>query len=121
MFCAQSADTVDSIDDGTRNTKLMIFSTMPTAAAASSPRRLAMTVMTMKAIWISPSCAATGTPMRSSRPIVSRWGWRSRRSRLMPDFLRSITTSEKTTLIACDSVVPSAAPAGPSPMAPMNM
>ena len=80
-----------------------------------------MTVMTMKAIWISPSCAATGTPMRSSRPIVSRWGWRSRRSRLMPDFLRSITTSENTTLIACDSVVPSAAPAGPSPMMPMNM
>ena len=59
--------------------------------------------------------------MRSSCPIVSRWGWRSRRSRLMPDFLRSITVSENTTLIACDSVVPSAAPAGPSPMAPMNM
>ena len=28
MFCAHSADTVDSIDDGTKNTKLIIFSTM---------------------------------------------------------------------------------------------
>ena len=33
-----AADTVDSIDEGTRNTKLMNFSTIPTAAASFSPR-----------------------------------------------------------------------------------
>ena len=30
--------TVDSIEDGTRNKKLIIFSTIPTAAASFSPR-----------------------------------------------------------------------------------
>ena len=62
------ADTVESMDDGTRNRKLMIFSTMPTPAASVRPRRLAMTVMNKNAIWISPSCSATGTPMRRMRP-----------------------------------------------------
>lgn len=32
-FCAPSAETADSIDDGTRNRKPMIFSTIPTAAS----------------------------------------------------------------------------------------
>ena len=72
MFWAPSADTVDSMDDGTRNRKLMIFSTMPTAAASVRPRRLAMTVMTMKAIWIRPSCMAMGTPTRNSAPMMLR-------------------------------------------------
>ena len=49
MFCAPSAETVESMDEGTRNTKLMNFSTMPTAAASVSPRRLAMIVIIMKA------------------------------------------------------------------------
>lgn len=43
--CAPSAETVDSIDDGTKNTKLMNFSTTPTAAASVRPRRFAMIVM----------------------------------------------------------------------------
>ena len=55
MFCAPMADTVESIDDRTRNRKLMSFSTMPTAAESVSPRRFAITVMRMNAIWISPS------------------------------------------------------------------
>ena len=44
-FCAPSAETVESIDDGMRKRKPMIFSTMPTAAASVRPRRLAMIVM----------------------------------------------------------------------------
>jgi len=43
-------DVVESMEDGIRNRKLMIFSTIPTAAAASRPRRLAMMVMMIKAI-----------------------------------------------------------------------
>jgi len=38
MFCAPKAETVESIDDGIKNKKPMIFSTMPTAAASVSPR-----------------------------------------------------------------------------------
>ena len=49
MFCAPSAETVESMEDGTKNRKLMTFSTMPTAAASVSPRWFAMTVMTMNA------------------------------------------------------------------------
>jgi hypothetical protein len=45
IFCAPSAETVESIDDGMRKRKPMIFSTMPTAAASVRPRRLAMIVM----------------------------------------------------------------------------
>ena len=50
IFCAPNADTDDSIDDGTKNRKLMSFSTMPTAAASFRPRELAMTVITIKEI-----------------------------------------------------------------------
>ena len=38
----------------------------------------------------------------------------------MPVFRRKITTSEITTLTSCERVVPSAAPAGPRRMAPIN-
>ena len=48
MFWAASADTVDSMVEGTRNRMPMIFSTMPTAAASFRPRRLANTVMARK-------------------------------------------------------------------------
>ena len=120
MHCAPRADTVESMDDGTRNKKLMIFSTMPTAAASVRPRRLAMTVMNKNAIWISPSCSATGTPMRKMRPMTARRGRRSLRVRAMPSRSRRMTTSDTTTLTACASVVPSAAPAGPMCSAPMN-
>ncbi len=58
MFCAPSAETVESMEEGTRNRKLMIFSTMPTVAASFNPRRLAMMVMTINAIRIRPSCRA---------------------------------------------------------------
>ena len=112
MHCAPRADTVESMDDGTRNKKLMIFSTMPTAAASVRPRRLAMTVINKNAIWISPSCSATGTPMRKMRPMTARRGRRSLRVRAMPSRSRRMTASA--------SVVPSAAPAGPMCSAPMN-
>ena len=55
IFCAASADTVASIDDGTMKIKLIIFSTTPTAAASFTPRLFAMTVMMMNAICIQPS------------------------------------------------------------------
>ena len=42
-------DAVDSMDDGTRNTKPMNISTMPTAAASVRPRRLAIIVMMINA------------------------------------------------------------------------
>ena len=45
IFCAPSADTVESIEDGTRKRKLIIFSTIPTAAAVSSPRLFAIIVI----------------------------------------------------------------------------
>ena len=45
---APSADTVESMELGTRKRKLMIFSTMPTAAASVRPRWFAMMVMSMK-------------------------------------------------------------------------
>ena len=65
IFCAPRTDTADSMEDGTRNKKLMIFSTIPTAAASLSPRRFAMLVMTINATWISPSCSAIGRPIRT--------------------------------------------------------
>ena len=120
MHCAPSADTVESMDDGTRNRKLMIFSTMPTAAASVRPRRLAMTVMNKNAIWISPSCSAIGTPMRRMRPMIARCGRKSSRVRAMPPRAPRMTASDTATLTACASVVPSAAPAGPMCSAPMN-
>ena len=55
MFCAPSAETVDSIDDGIRKRKLIIFSTIPTAAASFNPRRFAIIVITINATCISPS------------------------------------------------------------------
>ncbi len=50
IFWADSADTVDSKDDGTRNRMPIIFSTIPTAAASLSPLRLAIIVIIMNAI-----------------------------------------------------------------------
>ena len=113
MFCAPNADTVESIEDGTRNRKLMIFSTIPTAAATLSPLRLAMIVMMINATWINPSCAAIGTPILSTCPIVTRSGRKSALFTEIPVFFFKITKSDTATLIVCESVVPSAAPAGP--------
>ena len=55
IFWADRAETADSMEEGTRNTMPINFSTIPTAAASASPLRLAMIVMTIKAIWIKPS------------------------------------------------------------------
>ena len=63
---------------------------------------------------------AMGTPIDSSCPIMSRLGLRSSRRSAMPVFCRSIMMRDTATLIACASVVPSAAPAGPILSAPMN-
>ncbi len=77
IFCAPSADTVESIEDGTRKRKLMIFSTMPTAAASLKPRRFAMIVIMINAIRISPSCMATGIPILRICPIAQCCGLKS--------------------------------------------
>ena len=66
MFCAAIAEIVESIVDGTRNKKVMIFSTMPTAAAISTPRLFAIIVMNRNDTWMNPSCAAIGAPMLKS-------------------------------------------------------
>ena len=118
-FCAPSAETADSINDGTRNRKPMIFSTIPTAAASVSPRRLAMTVITMKEIWINLSCTEMGTPIFK---IASITGFCGRRSAFASGMvlLRTITARLIATLMACESDVPSAAPAGPRCSAPIN-
>jgi len=120
IFCAPSADAVDSMDEGTRNRKPITFSTMPTAAASVRPRWLTMTVMKIKAIWIRPSCRAMGTPMDSSFFITGFWGRKSSFCRGRPFFCLFIMPKDTPTLTACERVVPSAAPAGPSRSKPMN-
>ena len=119
-FCAASADTVDSMEDGTRNTKLMTFSTMPTAAASFRPRWLAMMVMRMKDTCIKPSCSVTGTPTRKMGPITSRRGRKLSLRSGSPVFCRRMTASAAATLSVCVRVVPSAAPAGPIPSQPIK-
>ena len=100
MFCAPKAETVDSMEEGTKNRKLMIFSTMPTAAASFSPRRLAMMVMMIKEIWINPSCKAMGTPIFSSLPVALFCGLKSVLESPR-SFLRfMITDKDTTTLMA---------------------
>ena len=48
-FWEDNADTAASMEDGTMNMALMIFSTMPTAAESIRPRWLAMMVIMMNA------------------------------------------------------------------------
>ena len=93
--------------------KLMIFSTMPTAAASVIPRSLAMTVITRKATWMNPSWRAMGTPIRSSFRITSQRGLSCSLASVIPSRYRRIIKSEMATLMAWDRVVPRAAPAGP--------
>ena len=119
-FWAARADTVDSMEDGTRNTKLMTFSTMPTAAASFRPRWLAMMVMRMKDTWMNPSCKATGTPTFRMGARMSRRGRKLARPSGRPVFWRVMTASAAATLRVWDNVVPRAAPAGPSPIPPMK-
>ena len=102
------------------NKKLIIFSTRPTAAASTSPRWLAMTVININATWMQPSCTATGTPILRMLPSTSGWGRRSLRLTWM--FVRRLLshTSARATLAVWAVTVPSAAPTGPSPMCPIN-
>lgn len=77
IFCAASADTVASMEDGTINAALINFSTIPTAAAGFKPRWFAMIVITINATWIKPSCNATGTPIESSIFMTDTCGLKS--------------------------------------------
>ena len=56
---------------------LIIFSTIPTAAASFRPLWFAMTVMMIKAIWIQPSWTATGNPTRKICHITFLFGRKS--------------------------------------------
>ena len=116
MLWAAKADTVASMADGTMNTSPINFSTIPTAAASISPRPLAITVMTIKATWMKPSCRATGTPMLKIRAMPRRCKRRSRPVMCNMARWRRITTSDTNTLAICESVVLRAAPIGPNPM-----
>ena len=58
IFWADSADTADSIEDGTRKSIPISFSTIPTAAASFNPLWFANIVIIINAICINPSCAA---------------------------------------------------------------
>ena len=91
----------------------MIFSTIPTAAAVSSPRLFAIIVIIIKAIWINPSCSATGIPIFNNRFIVFLSILKSFLEREIPVFFFIITTRAISTLIVCEQVVPNAAPAAP--------
>ena len=44
-FCAESTETADSMQDGTKNKMPIIFSTMPTAAALFNPLLFAIIVI----------------------------------------------------------------------------
>ena len=120
IFCATSAEIVDIIDDGTRNKILIIFSTIPTAAASVSPRWFAKIVITTKDTWMKPSCRHTGIPTFKIFFMVMRFGLKSDFSKRIPLFLFKITTIDTTTLIACAIVVPRAAPAASNPSNPIN-
>ena len=77
IFCAESAETVASMDEGMIKIALIIFSTIPTAAASFRPLWFAMTVMMIKAIWIQPSWTATGNPTRKICHITFLFGRKS--------------------------------------------
>ena len=68
---------------------------------------------------MKPSCAATGRPMERMSFIVAFRGQKSLFDSLM--LLRfKMTQRASKTLTTCESVVPSAAPAGPRRSAPMK-
>ncbi len=113
MFCADKAETAESIVDGTKNTTPMIFSTIPTAAASTSPLRFAIIVMTINATCIKVSCKATGTPIFKIRFKVIGDGLKSAFCSLIPAECFRITKRANTTLRVWDITVPSAAPVAP--------
>ena len=61
-----------------------------------------------------------GTPMDSSFFITGFWSRKSDFRTSRPSFCRRIIPKETATLTACERVVPSAAPAGPICIGPMN-
>ena len=80
--CAPSAETADSIDDGTRNRKPMIFSTIPTAVigrrSSSSPTvntsesdRNSVTVLPVAAAACGRSSAPMARAIETVVPIAS--------------------------------------------------
>ena len=66
IACDEIVEMVESIDDGTKNKKEIIFSTIPTAAEISTPLLLAIIVIIKNETWINPSCKDTGTPILST-------------------------------------------------------
>ena len=70
-LCAPSAETADSIDDGTRNRKPMIFSTIPTAVIgrrSSSSPTVSMSESDRNSATVLPVAAAACG--RSSAPMA---------------------------------------------------
>ena len=120
IFCAASAETVASIEDGTMKSALITFSTIPTAAASFKPRLFAITVIMINAIWIQPSWIATGIPIFKISPSTARLGMKSCLQSLMPSFFFFVMSKEIITLNVWASVVPSAAPAAPIWRTPIN-
>ena len=85
-FWAPKADTVDNMEDGTKNRKLITFSTIPTAAASVRPLLFAIIVIMINATWIRPSCIAIGKPIFNSLPMVSFLGLKSLFFTVIPVF-----------------------------------
>ena len=100
--------------------KHMIFSTIPTLAASISPLELAIIVITINAIWIKPSCNATGVPTFNILRMLSLSGFSSFNEILKLRLIRFREKSETMTLTAWPQTVASAAPFAPSPNPPLN-
>ena len=113
IFWAESAETDESIEDGTKNKIPIIFSTIPTAAESLSPRLFAIIVIIINETCIKPSCNEIGIPILRTFLKTFFCGLKSLLVSFTPLFLFSITVKDTTTLIAWDNTVPKAAPAGP--------
>ena len=119
-FWAPKADTVDNMEDGTKNRKLITFSTIPTAAASVRPLLFAIIVIMINATWIRPSCIAIGKPIFNSLPMVSFLGLKSLFFTVIPVFPFINMVRATITLTVWDKVVPSAAPEGPKCNTPIK-
>lgn len=110
-FWAEITETVESSDDGTRNNIPISFSTIPTAAASSSPRLLAIMVIIYKRNLYKSVLKCNGNTDFEYVFHQITFGFKSFRQMLIKFFRLIITVSETITLTVCDNVVPSAAPA----------
>ena len=120
-FWAPKADTVESMDEGTKNKKLITFSTIPTAAASVRPLLFAIIVIMINATWIRPSCMAMGKPIFNNLLIVSFLGLKLPFFTVMPVFPLINMVRATITLTVWDKVVPSAAPEGPKCKTPIKI